>query len=76
MVTIGRQAAVAHVYGLQLTGFIAWVIWLTVHLVWLIGLRNRLLVLINWAWNYFFYERGVRLITDGAPAEDDGGPDG
>src|SRR3990170_6815571 len=76
MVTIGRQAAVAHVYGLQLSGFLAWVIWLTVHLVWLIGLRNRLLVLINWAWNYFFYERGVRLITDGAPAEEDGGPDG
>lgn len=62
MVTIGRQAAVAHVYGLQISGFLAWVLWLTVHLVWLIGLRNRLLVLTNWVWNYFTYERAVRLI--------------
>lgn len=62
MVTIGRQSAVAHLLGLQLGGFIAWVIWLTVHLVWLIGFRNRLLVLVNWAWNYFTYDRAVRLI--------------
>ena len=62
MVTIGRQAAVARVYGLRFSGFIAWVMWLTVHLVWLIGFRNRALVLVNWAWNYFTYERGVRLI--------------
>jgi NADH dehydrogenase len=64
MVTIGRQAAVAKVYGLQLSGFIAWLIWLTVHLVWLIGFRNRLLVLTNWAWNYLTYDRAVRLIRD------------
>ena len=64
MVTIGRQAAVAQIYGLKLTGFIAWVIWLTVHLVWLIGFRNRMLVLINWAWNYLTYERAVRLIRN------------
>jgi NADH dehydrogenase len=62
MATIGRHAAVAHVYGLQLSGLLAWVIWLTVHLVWLIGFRNRLLVLVNWAWNYFTYDRAVRLI--------------
>jgi NADH dehydrogenase len=62
MVTIGRQAAVAHVFGLQLKGFLAWCLWLTVHLVWLIGFRNRMLVLVNWAWNYFTYDRGVRLI--------------
>ncbi len=62
MATIGRRAAVAQVYGLQFGGFIAWMLWLTVHLVWLIGLRNRLLVLINWAWNYVTYDRGVRLI--------------
>lgn len=62
MVTIGRQAAVASVYGLRFSGFIAWVMWLTVHIIWLIGFRNRALVLINWAWNYVTYDRGVRLI--------------
>ena len=62
MVTIGRNAAVAHVFGLRLSGFIAWLIWLTVHLVWLIGFRNRMLVLVNWTWNYFTYDRAVRLI--------------
>lgn len=62
MVTIGRGAAVAKVYSLQFSGFPAWLLWLTVHLVWLIGFRNRALVLVNWAWNYFTYERGVRLI--------------
>ena len=64
MATIGRQAAVAHVLGLQLTGFLAWVAWLTVHLFWLVGFRNRTLVLTNWAWNYLTYDRGVRLIRD------------
>ena len=62
MVTIGRNAAIAHIFGLRLNGFIAWLIWLTVHLVWLIGFRNRMLVLVNWVWNYFTYDRGVRLI--------------
>jgi NADH dehydrogenase len=62
MVTIGRSAAVARIYGLRLSGFIAWLIWLTVHLVWLIGFRNRMLVLVNWSWNYLTYDRGVRLI--------------
>jgi NADH:ubiquinone reductase (H+-translocating) len=62
MVTIGRASAVARVYGVPVSGFIAWLLWLTVHIVWLIGFRNRALVLVNWAWNYFTYERGVRLI--------------
>lgn len=62
MVTIGRRAAIANVFGLQLSGLVAWMLWLTVHLYWLIGFRNRLLVLVNWVWNYFTYERGVRLI--------------
>ena len=64
MVAIGRASAVASVYGLRFHGFVAWVIWLAVHLVWLIGFRNRAIVLVNWAWNYFTYERGVRLIRD------------
>jgi NADH dehydrogenase len=62
LVTIGRNAAVAHVWGRSFTGFPAWVLWLGVHLVNLIGFRNRLLVLVNWAWDYLFYERAVRLI--------------
>jgi NADH dehydrogenase len=66
MATIGRRAAVAQIGPLRFTGAVAWLMWLTVHLFWLIGFRNRLLVLTNWAWNYFFYERGVRLIT-GSP---------
>jgi NADH dehydrogenase len=62
MATIGRNAAVAHFAGLAITGFPAWLAWLGVHLVKLIGFRNRLMVLTNWAWDYFLYERAVRLI--------------
>ncbi len=63
MVTIGRNSAVAQIRGRSFTGFPAWVLWLGVHLFNLIGFRNRLLVLINWAWDYFFYERSQRLIV-------------
>ncbi len=63
MATIGRNAAVAHLFGIKFRGFLAWVVWLVVHLIGLIGFRNRLVVLINWAWDYFFYDRAVRLIT-------------
>ena len=63
LATIGRNAAVAHVFGLRLSGFPAWVMWLVVHIIQLIGFRNKLFVLINWAWDYFFYERAARLIT-------------
>lgn len=62
MATIGRNVAVAHVFGRSFTGFIAWVLWLGVHLFNLIGFRNRLLVMLSWAWDYFFYERVVRLL--------------
>jgi NADH dehydrogenase len=62
MATIGRNAAVAHVRGFAFSGFFAWVAWLVLHIVLLIGFRNRLLVLINWAWDYFLYDRAVRLI--------------
>ncbi|MHB8375738.1 MAG: NAD(P)/FAD-dependent oxidoreductase [Dehalococcoidia bacterium] len=67
MATIGRQMAVAHVFGLQFSGIVAWWLWLAVHLIALIGLRNRALVLVNWAWNYFRYDRANRLVTDTAP---------
>jgi NADH:quinone reductase (non-electrogenic) len=63
LATIGRNAAVAYIGGFGFTGFPAWVVWLVVHLVQLIGFRNKLFVLLNWAWDYFFYERGARLIT-------------
>jgi NADH dehydrogenase len=64
MVVIGRNAAVAYLRGRGFTGFLAWSLWLGVHLINLIGFRNRLVVLINWAWDYFFYERAVRLILE------------
>jgi len=62
MVVVGRNAAVAQVWGRTFTGFPAWILWLGVHLAKLIGFRNRLLVLVNWAWDYLFYERAVRLM--------------
>ena len=62
MATIGRNAAVALLGGRGYSGFVAWVIWLAIHISSLIGFRNRLLVLTNWAWDYLFFERGVRLI--------------
>ncbi|HEX4601846.1 MAG TPA: NAD(P)/FAD-dependent oxidoreductase [Gemmatimonadales bacterium] len=63
LATIGRNAAVAHIYGIGFTGFPAWVAWLVVHIIQLIGFRNKLFVLLNWAWDYFFFERAARLIT-------------
>ncbi len=62
MATIGRNAAVASIYGRTITGFPAWLLWLGLHLFKLIGFRNRLLTLINWSWDYLFFERAVRLI--------------
>jgi len=63
LATIGRNQAVAQLGKLQFRGFIAWVLWLVVHIIQLIGFRNRLVVLINWAWDYLFYDRAVRLIS-------------
>jgi NADH dehydrogenase len=65
MATIGRAAAVAEIRRLHLTGLLAWLAWLTVHIFFLIGFQNRVLVLVNWAWSYLSYERGARLITGG-----------
>jgi NADH:ubiquinone reductase (H+-translocating) len=65
MATIGRHAAVTELpFGLTLKGTPAWVAWLGLHLVYLVGLRNRASVLLNWAWNYVTYDRGARLIFD------------
>jgi NADH dehydrogenase len=63
LATIGRSAGVATIRGLHLSGFIAWLAWLFVHVFFLIGFRNRVFVLFQWAWSYFTYERAARLIT-------------
>ncbi|HKE05484.1 MAG TPA: NAD(P)/FAD-dependent oxidoreductase [Blastocatellia bacterium] len=63
MATIGRKAAIAEIGKLHLSGFIAWMAWLMVHIFFLIGFHNRFLVIFNWAWSYFTYQRGARLIT-------------
>ncbi len=62
MATIGRSAAVADLKGLKLKGGIAWLLWGVIHLYFLIGFRNRLLVLVNWFWAWLTYARGARLI--------------
>ncbi len=63
MATIGRSAAVADLGKLRFSGFVAWMLWLVVHLMNLVTFRNRLLVLLQWGWNYFTYDRSARLIT-------------
>jgi len=63
LATIGRAAAVAQFGKIHISGFMAWLAWLFVHILFLIGFRNRVLVFIQWAWSYFTYERGARLIT-------------
>jgi NADH dehydrogenase len=63
MATIGRNSGVAQLSWIHLSGFPGWVFWLVVHLVNIVSFRSRLLVLINWAWDYLFYDRPVRLIV-------------
>lgn len=70
LAVIGRNAAVAHVFGRAFRGFVAWVLWLVIHLAWLVGFRNRTLVLVNWGLNYLFFDRAVRLILDAAGEPD------
>ena len=60
---IPMVAPAAKVKGLKFKGFSAWLVWLVVHLMRLVGFRNRLVVLINWAWDYFFFERASRIIV-------------
>ncbi len=63
MATIGRNAAVASAFGMNFRGYSAWLVWLLLHLYYLIGFRNRIVVMLNWVWYYWFHERQVRLIT-------------
>ena len=67
MATIGRNSAVAQLGPVHLSGFLGWAMWLVVHLVNVISFRSRLVVLVNWAWDYLFYDRPVRLIVRAAP---------
>jgi NADH:ubiquinone reductase (H+-translocating) len=62
LATIGRRAAVVEIHGQQLSGTFAWCFWLAAHIFFLIGFRNRLVVLIDWAWAYFTYDRSARII--------------
>jgi NADH dehydrogenase len=64
MATIGRAAAVADLRRIHVSGFLAWLIWLFIHLMHLVGFRNRLIVFIQWTWNYLTFKRGVRLIVE------------
>jgi NADH dehydrogenase len=63
MATIGRNSAVAQLGAVHLSGFLGWLMWLAVHLVNVVSFRSRILVLVNWAWDYLFYDRPIRLIV-------------
>jgi NADH:ubiquinone reductase (H+-translocating) len=63
MATIGRGSAVGDVFGMKISGFFAWIFWIFLHIFWLIGFRNRFVVMTEWAWAYFSLQRRVRLIT-------------
>jgi NADH:ubiquinone reductase (H+-translocating) len=65
MATIGRGSAVGDVYGIKIHGFFGWLFWIFLHIFWLIGFRNRIVVMTEWAWSYFTLQRRVRLITGG-----------
>jgi NADH dehydrogenase len=63
MATIGRGSAVGDIFGLKISGIFAWLFWIFLHIFWLIGFRNRFVVMTEWAWAYFSLQRRVRLIT-------------
>jgi NADH:ubiquinone reductase (H+-translocating) len=63
MATIGRRAAVADFGWLRMKGTVAWLLWCVVHISFLIGFRNRLVVLLDWLWSYVTFQSGARLIT-------------
>jgi NADH dehydrogenase len=67
--TIGRAAAVAEIFRVHISGFLAWFVWVFLHILYLIGFRNRILVMVQWAWAYLSYQRGIRLITGHHPFE-------
>ena len=64
MATVGRNKAVAEIFGLQFQGFAAWFVWMFIHLISILGVKNRLQTFINWAWNYFTYDQSLRLMIN------------
>jgi NADH dehydrogenase len=72
MATIGRSAAVAQLGRLKLSGLFAWLAWLFIHLIFLIGFRNKLAVMLQWIYSYFTYRRGARIITSAGIAKRQG----
>jgi NADH dehydrogenase len=68
MATIGRSAAVAQIGRLQFSGWFAWISWLLIHLLFLVGFRNKVAVLLQWTYSYFTYKRGARIITSASRA--------
>ncbi|MXV10196.1 NAD(P)/FAD-dependent oxidoreductase [Xanthomonas sp. LMG 8992] len=71
LATIGRMAAIVHLGRLQLSGVLAWWFWLAAHVFFLIGFRNRVVVLLNWAWAYWSYQRAARIILGDPPAAEE-----
>lgn len=67
LATIGRMAAVVDLRGFKFSGFFAWIFWLVAHVFFLIGFRNRFVVLVNWCWAYFTYQRSARVVFGTAP---------
>jgi len=63
LATIGRYRAVADIWGLRLKGFLSWLIWSFIHVLFLINFRSRMAVMLSWIWTYLFFDRGARLIT-------------
>jgi NADH dehydrogenase len=63
MATIGRSRAIVEIGSLRMSGFIAWLVWIVVHIYYLTGFQNRILVVLQWAWSYLTFTRGARLIV-------------
>jgi NADH dehydrogenase len=70
MATIGRNKAVVDLRGIKFGGFVAWFVWMFVHLFSIIGVKNKMLIFINWAWNYFTYDQSLRLILRSKKVEE------
>ncbi len=69
LATIGRSRAIGEFKKLHLSGLPAWLVWIFVHILYLIGFKNKIVVMFNWAWSYFTFRRGARLITPEPQAE-------
>jgi NADH dehydrogenase len=74
MAVIGRAAAVANVFGVHVSGFIAWCLWVFIHLIYIVEFQSRIIVLIQWGFLYLTFDRSARLIT-GEPSSDPPCPD-